>query len=159
MDAGLLDTLVKLASLGASGVCIFAIFWIGWLVLHLPAGKDPERHKTLRWFMFVAVVIAVISGASGFANAKFNADEISQLEKANTELQSQFDEYKEATSQTIARHGEAEIKTKDAANALAAVLKSKEAYNLRHPSDEIQAHIDLLKTFLATMGVAYEAGD
>lgn len=99
MDAGLLDTLVKLASLGASGVCIFAIFWIGWLILRLPAGKDPERHR------------------------------------------------------------EAEIKTKDAANALAAVLKSKEAYNLRHPSDEIQAHIDLLKPFLATMGVAYEAGD
>ena len=73
MDAGLLDTLVKLAALGTSGVCIFAIFWIGWLILHLPEGATPERHKTLRMFMIITVIIAVISGAVGFVNAKFNA--------------------------------------------------------------------------------------
>jgi hypothetical protein len=36
MDPGLLDTLVRLASLGASGISIFAIFWIGWLIHGLP---------------------------------------------------------------------------------------------------------------------------
>ncbi len=88
----LLDTLVKLASLGTSGICIFAIFWIGWLILYPPPTPDKERHKTLRFFMIICVVIAVISAATGITNAKFNASKISDLEK---QLSQQAEELKE----------------------------------------------------------------
>lgn len=81
LSNALLDTLVKLASLGTSGICIFAIFWIGWLILNPPSTPDKERHKTLRFFMIICAVIAVISAVTGITNAKFNADKISELEK------------------------------------------------------------------------------
>lgn len=148
MDAGLLDTLVKLASLGASGVCIFALFWIGWLIWRLPADATPERYKTLRMFMIIAVFIALISGATGLVNAKFNAEEIHHLREQNQALKSDLQTYRER-----------EIETKDAAKALGTVLKSKEAYNLLHPSEEIKTHIDLLKNFLAEMGVEVSPQD
>ncbi len=73
----MLDTLVKLASLGASGVCIFAIFWVGYLIKHTPS-DNAERHRTLRNFMWMSVFIAVISGGSGIANAYFNREKISE---------------------------------------------------------------------------------
>jgi hypothetical protein len=153
MDAGLLDTLVKLASLGASGVCIFAIFWIGWLILRLPAKVNLEKHKTLRMFMIVVVLIALISGVSGLVNAKFNADEIAALRQENQAIRANFETYKNQEEEVIREHREREIKTEEAAKSLGKVLESKEAYNLRYPSEEIQMHIDLLKRFLAEMGV------
>jgi formate hydrogenlyase subunit 3/multisubunit Na+/H+ antiporter MnhD subunit len=148
MDAGLLDSLVKLASIGASGICIFAIFWIGWLILQLPPNADPERHKTLRMFMVICVVIAVISAGTGILSAMFNRDMIVRLER-----EKQAVEVNEKTLQTqVTEYKEQAIKTRKAADALKAVLKSKEAANLENPSNkEIKTHIDLLKTFLAEM--------
>jgi hypothetical protein len=80
-----LDSLVKIASLGASGICIFAIFWIGWLIWRPPAKPDPGRHKTLRLFMLVSIIIALISAATGVWNAMFNREVISRLEAKNQE--------------------------------------------------------------------------
>ena len=142
MPEELLDTLVKLASLGASGVCIFAIFWLGWLIWRLPSDATREQHVTLRMFMIIAVIIAVISGGTGLVNAKFKSDELLQLKDDTQRLNSELKQYSER-----------EIKTKAAAESLAKVLKSKEASNLENPSTEIQIHIDLLKEFLKDMGV------
>ena len=146
MDAGLLDTLVKLASLGASGVCIFAIFWIGWLILRLPAEATPERHQTLRMFMIFVVIIALISGVTGLVNAKFTADEISDLKIRNKTLNSQFEQYKTETSKTISEYD-------NAAHSIAAVVKAKE---LSNPTPQIRSHIGVLKSFLKRVGVGVE---
>jgi hypothetical protein len=51
VDTELLNTLVKLATLGASGISIFAIFWIGWLLYRKAGSGNLEEHKTLRYFM------------------------------------------------------------------------------------------------------------
>jgi hypothetical protein len=45
-ETGLLDTLVKLASLGTSGICIFVIFWIGWLLSKPAAPRSAQRERT-----------------------------------------------------------------------------------------------------------------
>jgi hypothetical protein len=156
MDAGLLDRLIKLASLGASGVCIFAIFWIGWLILRLPEGATKDWHMTLRIFMVITVAIALISGATGLVNAKFNADDIAKLEHDKKELQTEFGAYKADAAEKIARHVTREIEMREAAHALAEVLKSKEAYALRFPSPEIQTHIELLKAFLTKLGISID---
>ncbi len=103
--------------------------------------------------MIIAVLIALISGATGLVNAKFNANEIVALKQENETLRSDFEEYKTQTAATISKYKEREIKTEEAAKSLGKVLKPKEAYNLRHPSEEIQTHINLLKDFLAEMGV------
>ena len=103
--------------------------------------------------MIVAVLMALISGATGLANARFNAGEIAGLKQENGTIRSDFEKYKTRTTVTISKHKEREIKTREAAKSLGTVLKSKEAYNLRHPSEEIQTHINLLKDFLSEMGV------
>lgn len=74
MGTGLLYTLVKIVTLGVSGVCLFAIFWSGWLLLRLPADATTEKHKSVRLFMVVCVIIAVISSATGLMNTRFNAE-------------------------------------------------------------------------------------
>lgn len=164
MEPGILDTLVKLAALGTSGVSIFAIFWIGWLILNIPKDASPERHKTLRMFMVITVIIALISGATGFANAKFNADEIGTLTEEKKDLQSDFDAYKtkasadfeaykEEVAAKLSDYKQKETETKSAAEALGEVLKSKEAHNLQNPSSEIETHINLLKAFLTKMKI------
>src|SRR5437016_5340356 len=93
-DSGLLDTLVKLASLGTSGICIFAIFWIGWLIRKPPPTPGPEIHKTLRIYMIICVVIAFISAGSGILNAIFKVDDIQTLVSEKQSLSEQIDQYK-----------------------------------------------------------------
>lgn len=83
-DATFLDTLVRLAAIGAAGVCIFVVFLIGW-ILHSPR-KDatPDWHRSLRFYMLTCVACATVSGMSGAANAWFKAQTIA---KQSTEIE------------------------------------------------------------------------
>jgi len=65
-ETGVLETLVKLASLGTSGICIFVIFWAGWLLFKSSDHENEEVQKTLRFYLVVCVVVAVISAAAAF---------------------------------------------------------------------------------------------
>jgi hypothetical protein len=102
VDTGLLDTLVKLASFGASGISIFAVFWIGWVLWHRAASANPEEHKTLRYFMGAGVgmclIIAVISAATGIANARSDEKSTLELEAKNRELEAKNRDLSEKTS-------------------------------------------------------------
>lgn len=130
----LLDTLVRLASLGASGISIFAIFWIGWLILRIPAAVDPQRHRTLRFFMLTCVAISLISGATGFVNAKFKADTINELQDQNDAYKNQIDTYKnlQATARGVVK-------------ALGGVLESKELAAAESGSPELQRQVEVIK--------------
>jgi hypothetical protein len=110
----MLDTLVKLAALGTSGICIFGIFWIGYLILNPPEKPDPQRYDTLRFFMMTCIAIAIISAVASIFGAWNDKKQI--------------------------------------AKSLAIVLKSKEGYQLDHPSPELARYIDELKAFVAQMG-------
>jgi formate hydrogenlyase subunit 3/multisubunit Na+/H+ antiporter MnhD subunit len=72
-----LDTLVKLAAIGTSGICIFAIFWSGWLIYKT---TDAAKLETIKYFIAKTVVIAVISALSGGLNAAINVATIRKLE-------------------------------------------------------------------------------
>ena len=89
MDAVMGDTLIKLASLGTSGVCIFVIFWIGWLLRKPQENADPEHHKSLRFFMGTSIIIAIISGVTGIANARINAGINAELRGENEQITQQ----------------------------------------------------------------------
>jgi hypothetical protein len=91
---GILDTLVKLASLGTSGVCIFAIFWSGWLISRPETSKDVDKQKTLRLFMLFCVVILLISAATGFWSGHIDKNQIAELNKKIEEYKTQNRQYR-----------------------------------------------------------------
>jgi hypothetical protein len=105
----LLDTLVKLASLGTSGICIFGIFWIGYLILNPPKKSDPQRPGVLKFFMASCIAIALIAAAGNVFSAWYEKKQLAQ--------------------------------------AISIVLRSKEAYQLEHPSPELERYINQLKSF------------
>jgi formate hydrogenlyase subunit 3/multisubunit Na+/H+ antiporter MnhD subunit len=144
-EASLLDALVKLASLGASGICIFSIFWIGWLIWRLPEKSDPQRHKTLRFFMATCIVIAIIAAATGIANAMFNANAIVALEGERDRLEV-------ANREAVTRLAEAAAANRAIADNLEIVLNAKEADALRTSAPpEIRSSIRILKDSVKTL--------
>jgi formate hydrogenlyase subunit 3/multisubunit Na+/H+ antiporter MnhD subunit len=76
MPSALLDTAVKLAAAGMSGVCIFMALWSGYMISRLSDNASREKYRTVRQFMWICVVLALIAGSSGVANAYFNRDKI-----------------------------------------------------------------------------------
>ncbi len=69
---GMLDTLVKLAAIGTSGLCLLFVFWCGNLVRSLPDSASEGKISLVKHYMTVCLIMAVITGLSGGANAFFN---------------------------------------------------------------------------------------
>lgn len=83
----LLDTLIRLASLGTSGICIFAIFWIGWLLSKPPAPHSALREKSLRIFMSMCLGVALISLATAIVGQVWDNSSLrEQLTSAEEKL-------------------------------------------------------------------------
>ena len=68
----LLDTLVKLAAIGTSGLCVLFVFWCGSLVKNLPDNASDGKVSLVKYYMTICLIMAVITGISGGANAYFN---------------------------------------------------------------------------------------
>lgn len=171
MSDSLLDTLVKLAGLGAGGICIFAIFWVGWLISKLPPDANKNQHQTLRLFMGMTIVIAIIAFASGLANAWFNAKEVAKMESQKVaseekvaELEVTLDDVKEraqereaelsvalqemnaAAQEQVAQYEAEKMRNQEIVKSLATVLNEKEIASLEsNASGEIKSHIRILK--------------
>lgn len=153
LDAAVLDSLVKLASLGTSGVCVLSVFVVGWVLYKLPVGVSVERHKTLRMFMGCNVVIALISGSTGLLNAKYNAGEMAVLEDEAKVLSVDFTNYKLASVAAISEYEVREIEAKQAAASLVLALESEEAGRVWDPPAEIKTKIELLHAIQLREGV------
>ena len=87
MDPEMLDTLVRLASAGTSGVCVLAIFWSGVCLQRLPRDAADGRYRSFRLFMAMCVLIALISAGAATANAYFNYKQNRVLTNTNTTLE------------------------------------------------------------------------
>lgn len=113
------------------------------------AEPDLERHKTLRFFMVVCVIIAMIAAATGLANAKFNADVIRKLEITNKEqadeiknIKDNFEKYRSQVAEKINQYEAERTKNREVAESLSLVLQQKEVAALESSaSPEIQRHI------------------
>lgn len=138
--ATLLDTLVKLASLGASGVCIFAIFWIGWIIYRLPSDAGSERYKSLRMFMLTTLGIAVISGVTGVTNAAWNQGEIAKLESAMASQAAEIGELQEMRDTVTGM-----------VSTLDLVLVQKELAAAAEQSAELEGQVEILKGALSNV--------
>jgi hypothetical protein len=138
--------LVKLASLGASGVCVLAIFWVGWLISKLPKNANPEHHKTMRLYMGMTVVIAVIAFASGLANAWFNSEKIATIQQKNDTLANKYDSLRADADKTIKNYESDRIRNIELLKSLAVVIDEKElATKEQGASPILQSHINILK--------------
>jgi hypothetical protein len=163
--AVLLDTLVKLASLGAGGVCVLAIFWVGWLVSRMQPNASAQQHRTVRLFMGMTIVIAIIAFASGLANAWFNASVIAKVEqegkvalaeqikikeealKLEAETKNQFESYQKSAGQKIAALQEKDIRHSEIIGSLTKVLDAKElAARETAAPQELKRHIATLRS-------------
>lgn len=56
-----MEFLVQLASLGVSGICIFAIFKIGNILANSETVISPRRHSLIKMYMGTCIVIAILS--------------------------------------------------------------------------------------------------
>ncbi len=63
------DNLVKLASLGAAGISILAIFITGTIIMQLPNNVTKEKIGILKFFIKSCFVFVILSTGSGIANA------------------------------------------------------------------------------------------
>lgn len=76
MDTAFLDTLVKLANLGTSGICVLAIAWAGFQFRSIPNDAPRIRYEALRSFFRLCILIAVISAVTGILSAYFNHQQV-----------------------------------------------------------------------------------
>ncbi len=81
MNSELLDTAVKLAALGTSGVCVAALVWTGLFMARLPAEQERNKHASLRNYMLMCFGIAIVSGVSGAFSP--TAEKMRELEATN----------------------------------------------------------------------------
>ncbi|MBN1899838.1 hypothetical protein JW926_00765 [Candidatus Sumerlaeota bacterium] len=81
-----LDSLVKIASAGTSGVCVFAIFYSGNYLIKSGSKISTQQVKAFKFYMLMCIGIAVISAGSGIANAYYKYKEIETLKSKNATL-------------------------------------------------------------------------
>jgi len=133
---------VKLAAIGTSGICIFAIFWGGWLIHKT---TDVAKLETIRFFINRAVIIAIISALSGVLNAVINAGTISELQVQNTALSTQLTKEQVAAERLDSQLVAKQDTLQHTVEALAALLGSPVIARVVRGSPELRGHFDSLK--------------
>jgi uncharacterized coiled-coil protein SlyX len=102
VNSELLDTAVKLAALGTSGVCVAALVWTGLLMARLPPDAERNRHGALRNYMLLCFAVAVVSAVSGFFSP--TAERIRELEATNREQAKQVAALQKTVQEDQARN-------------------------------------------------------
>ena|ERR1700722_12040507 len=80
----ILDVLVKLAALGTSGICIFGIFWVGYII---SKESDPQKYEILKFYMILCFAIAIISAATNIYAMRNDKKQVAgQVKEVNATL-------------------------------------------------------------------------
>lgn len=94
-NLGSFDLLVKLASFGTAGVCILAIFIIGYSIFKLPNDAPNWKPDLMKKFINASIIIAVITAVSGGLNAYFNQQKIQSADQGTANVANEYDKLKE----------------------------------------------------------------
>lgn len=94
-NLGSFDLLVKLASFGTAGVCILAIFIIGYSIFKLPNDTPKWKPVLMKKFINASIIIAVITAVSGGLNAYFNQQKIQNADQGTANVANEYDKLKE----------------------------------------------------------------
>lgn len=95
---GNLELLVKLASFGAAGISILAVFLIGIKIFNLPNDTSPVKASLLKFFMGMCIFMTIICGVSSWANAYYTHGKVTEakdnLNKLRVQYKNEFDKVK-----------------------------------------------------------------
>jgi hypothetical protein len=94
-NLGSFDLLVKLASFGTAGVCILAIFIIGYSIFKLPNDVPNWKPELMKKFINASIIIAVITAISGGLNAYFNQQKIQEADTGTAVVATEYNKLKE----------------------------------------------------------------
>jgi hypothetical protein len=139
---GMLDTLVKLAAIGTSGLCVLFVFWCGSLVKNLPDNTSQGKISVVKHYMTVCLIMAVITGLSGGANAFFNRNAVVSAENKVAESRKELATVREdltAVSKAVealktsptATAPETRMKFTEVSDALRRMQRTADAADLR----------------------------
>jgi hypothetical protein len=119
IEASVLDSLVRFAAAGASGVAIIAVVFVGYVISKTTPETHPEKYKLIKSYMWMSVVVAVISGVSGILNFSVNKENVDKAEEAVVELVSATsrEEGNNRNLPTLPRAAELKLKRIDAKSA------------------------------------------
>lgn len=99
---GNLELLVKLASFGAAGISILAVFLIGIKIFNLPNDTSPVKASLLKFFMGMCIFMTIICGISSWANAYYTHNKVTEakdnLNKLSVRYKGEFDKMKREKS-------------------------------------------------------------
>ena len=84
------ETLVRLAALGTSGVCVLIVFWAGRTITKLSPDTPKPVFQLLRHYLLLCAFIAVVSALSGIALARYNEQQTRELLKVTDESERAF---------------------------------------------------------------------
>lgn len=110
MNPDFLETLVKLAAAGTSGICIFAIFAAGFILFKSNQDTPPAKYDALKSFMKMAAVVAVISAGTTIASGYWDhrtkvvlTNKNEQLAKTTKEQKQVLEKKEEAEEELVAQ--------------------------------------------------------
>lgn len=86
------DNLVKLASFGAAGISVLAIFITGVIIYRLPNNVSKEKTGMLKYYLVACLIFALLTAASGILNALFNKAETEAKEAEKAEVVRQYEQ-------------------------------------------------------------------
>jgi hypothetical protein len=101
IEPNALDSLVRFAAAGASGVAILAIVFVGYVISKTTPETHPEKYKLIKSYMWMSVVVAIISGVSGILNFSINQNDVTKVEEAVVGLVFDTEEIDEEKAETI----------------------------------------------------------
>ena len=88
----LLDILVPLANVGASGICIFGVFMTAGLIRNAAEKPHPALFKSINQYMVMCTGMAIISAITGIYNAAYNQGKVIASEEKVAQFQGALSE-------------------------------------------------------------------
>jgi hypothetical protein len=82
--------LVSISKAGASGLCVVAVFYLTGLLKSLPSNASKTMHTTVRFYIIVVFLMALVLLASSWITAKNNADLAKDLQTQLVIIQKQL---------------------------------------------------------------------
>lgn len=139
----LLESLVKLASAGTSGICIFALFWSGYTLIRLPNDAPLNRHVSLRYFMAMCLLVSLISAGTTFGAGYWDYKRVAALKEEVAKKEATVVALNE-TQQTLKK----EIDTKSLRVATLAddlMLRDSKIQTLENQFNSEKVHVKMLQ--------------
>ena len=136
-----LDTIIKLASIGAAGICIAGIILAYLMIRKLPKNASKELMSLIQFFIKACIFMALICTLSGAANAYFNQNKVVEAQENAAKVQKQNDALKTRLNAEVEKFNRNKLLLNNEINTLQRTLRQipNVPNNFRSSVDSISA--------------------